>query len=145
MNPIYQDPGPCVCGHESCDAVGTKLNKEGHLTDCCCPVCTARYSSRKGRRGEVRRHAVLSRGKAPNDEYPNAYPLTVMTQDKVGEQIPKSFSDFVATEFYRHAMQQVERKVPIGADVHPALYLEPEGGGAWLLVDIAPKTKGPAR
>lgn len=142
MKPVYQALGPCPCGFPACDAIGTTLLKRtGHLRDCGCPSCRAGARQAKGAKGEQRRHAALRSKAAPNDEYPYAYPITVMTQDKTGEQVPAEFVRFVGGAFYRHAMRQVERKVPIGGDVFPALYLEPESGGAWLVVDIAPKGK----
>lgn len=139
MKPVYQDFGPCPCGFPGCTMQGTKLSKDGHLTDCECPSHRSQANNAKGRKAEQRRHARLSHKAAPNDEYPNTYALSVTTQDKAGAQIPASFSSFVASEYYRHAMRQAEVKVPVGGDVFPALYLEPESGGAWLVVDIAPR------
>lgn len=143
MNAVYQDPGPCPCGRGECPAWGTKLNRDDHVVGCNCPTCNARGNQRKGRKGEVRRHAILGgrgfgRGKAPNDEHPHTYPLVVTTQDKVGSQVPASFVAFTESDFYRRAMAQAVRKVAIGSEAYPALYLEPESGGTWLVVDISP-------
>jgi hypothetical protein len=142
MNPVYQEPGPCDCGRDDCPVNGgTKLNRDGHVVGCDCPTCNARGNQRKGRRGEITRHAVLSAKRAHTDEYPDTYPLTITTQDKVGDQVPASFIEFTESEWFRRAMAQARKKIVIGNDADPALYLEPPTGRVFVLVEVTPDTK----
>ncbi len=137
------DPCPCDCG-----VIGWKLQRAlsgetlAHVVGCNCIRHRNKRNRKTGKRGEYNRHKRLGgQGPTPNDEQPNTYPLWVTTQDKKGNQVPVSFTSFVTSAWYEHAMGQAKKKLAIGSEAHAALYLEPQGGGAWLLVDIAPKKK----
>lgn len=145
MRSPWKPYDPCVCG---CGVVGWKTVKplktdpRPHVVGCTCRPHLGKRNQKKGKLGEYNRHRRLGgEGFTPHDELPHTYPLTVTTQDKKGRQVPREFVNFVRSTWYRHAMEQAIKKLAIGSDAHAALYLEPEGGGAWLLVDISPKTQ----
>lgn len=126
------DPCPCGCGERS-----AKLTKCGHVRGCRCRSCTGRRNRARGRRAERSRHLALGGvGATPQDETAVSYTLTVTTQDKAGEQVPMAFRRFVALEWTRRALEQAERSVAVGSGAKPALYLEPPGGGRWLVVRL---------
>lgn len=128
------DPCPCDCGQ-----VGWKLKRNGHVVGCSCRSCIGKRNRAKGQRTEANRHRNLGgQGWTVRDEFPHTYPITVTTEDKTGNQIPASFTKFLGLEWTRHALRQAEKKMPVGNDAFPALYLEPPGGGAWLLVKVHP-------
>lgn len=130
------DPCPCECV-----VVSSKLSlKTGHVHGCECVSCRNRRNQKKGKRGEYNRHKRLGgQGFTPHDEMGVAYSVEVVTQDKKGKQVPAAFTRFVRSEWFRHALSQAERVIPAGQGVqaHPALYLEPEGGGAYVVVKVA--------
>lgn len=129
-------PRICPCRYDGCSEWTFKTFKNGHATTCICPECKGRGSQRSGARSEVRRHKRLSSGRAPTDEYPWAYPLTVTTQDKAGAQVPAPFWKVLAGAFFSGAFKQAKDKIPVGAGVLPAVYVEDEDGRAFLVVDV---------
>jgi len=140
MMPVTQPMGPCPCEHPRCDVMGTKLTKQGYLVGCKSPQAMGLRNRRAGKASERRRHKRLGgEGWTPNDELAYSYSINVTTQDKHGQQVPASFVKFLGLEWTRHALRQVERKLPVGSDAMPALYLEPTGQGSWLLVKIPAK------
>jgi hypothetical protein len=72
-------------------------------------------------------------GRTPADELPTTYDIRITTEDKTGAQIPASFRRFVASEWFRRALRQAEKKLPVGSEALPALYLEVDGRW-WLVV-----------
>src|SRR3990167_8277718 len=150
MNPVTQDFGPCPClGRylgpgdvvvEGCGIEGTKLTRYGHLVGCTCHSCLGRRNRRAGKKGEYNRHRRLGgTGNTPRDELMHSYSINVTTEYKHGAQVPAKFVSFIRSEWTRHALNQAKKKLPVGADAYPSLYLEPEGGGAWLVVDVSGK------
>lgn len=125
----------CPCG---CEVTGLKLAaKTGHLARVCeCVSCRNRRNQKRGKRGEYNRHRRLRGGAkfTPNDELGYVYSIEFCTQDKAGAQIPASFQKFVGLEWTRHALKQAMMTIPEGVVAYPALYLEPPGGGWWLVV-----------
>lgn len=131
---------PCPCG---CDVTASKLSvKSGHVVKCECHSCRGRRNQRKGKRGEHNRHRNLGGvGFTPQDELGHAYSVEIVTQDKKGSVIPRNFVTFIESEFYRHAISQAERSIPVGVQASPSLYLEPAGGGAFLVVQVIPRKR----
>lgn len=124
----------CPCG---CDAEGMKLQlrHDRHLVGCECPSCRGRRNQRKGKAGEYRRHRRLGgEGGTPHDELAYNYSINITTQDKVGRQVPASFRDFVGSAWAQHALRQAEKKLPVGSDAFPTLYLELTPSDWYLVV-----------
>lgn len=57
-------------------------------------------------------------------------------ESKAGKQVPASFTKFVGLDWTRRALSQAERAIPEGVVAAPAIYLEPAGGGIWLVVRL---------
>lgn len=125
----------CPCG---CGAQGLKLQvrHDAHLVGCLCPVCRGRRNRAKGRGAQRKMHQALGgTGWSPTHEEaarPYTIELTVMPESKEGGQIPASWSKFLATEWFRRALEQSERAVPSGTAVIPAVVLN----GRWLIADL---------
>jgi hypothetical protein len=135
-SPSYE-PWPgyplCPCG---CEATGLKLAaKSGHLARLCtCMSCRNRGNRNRGQRGEARRHRRLGgEGSTPRDDLMHLYSINIATEDKVGKQIGATFPAFVRGVFATDAFRQAEKKIPVGSDALPALYLE-LGPNEWYLV-----------
>jgi hypothetical protein len=129
-------PNPkCICG---CGEVNLKVQlKTGHVVGCACPSCRGRRNRKAGKASERRRHKRLGgEGWTPNDELAYSYSINVTTQDKQGAQVPASFVAFITSEWTRHALQQAIKKMPVGSDAMPALWLEPPRLGSWLVVKV---------
>jgi hypothetical protein len=58
--------------------------------------------------------------------------VTVLPEVKVGAQIPASFDKFVGSEWFRHALSQSARAVPVGSGALPCVVLR----GQFAVVDI---------
>jgi hypothetical protein len=137
----YHPGDPCPCEVPGC--VGSKLSfKTGHVSrGCICRSCIGRRNRKKGQAGEARRHRRLGGvGTTPRDELAHCYSINVTTEDKVGKQIPASFRTFIDSEKARVWFRQAEKKLPIGNDAFPALYLELSQGQAFLVVKLDGKT-----
>src|SRR5947207_853794 len=136
MNAVYQDFGACPCGEVACEQVGTKLNREGHLVGCNCMSHRNKRNKRKGRASEARAWKQLGgKGMTRTDDTPHAWPLAVEIENKVGNQIPAGFLNFVNSAWVEHAMFQAVKKTPVGEDSYPAIRLELTPSRAYLLVD----------
>lgn len=123
----------CPCG---CGAEGFKLAfKSGHLARVCkCIACRNRGNRNRGQRGEARRHRRLGgEGNTPRDDLMHLYSINIATEDKVGKQVGATFPAFVHGKFASDAFFQAEKKIPIGSDALPTLYLE-LGPNEWYLV-----------
>lgn len=124
---------PCGCGVEG---LKLQLHHDRHVVGCGCASCRGRRSRRKGKAAERRRHLRLGGvGATPADDLAHVYQLAVTTEDKAGAQIPASFRSFVASEWYRHAIAQARKKLPLGSPVLPAVYLETTRSRWWLVVE----------
>lgn len=124
---------PCGCGVEG---LKLQLHHDRHVVGCACASCRGRRNRRKGKAAERRRHLRLGgQGRTPADELPQAYTLTVTTEDKTGAQIPESFRRFVGSAWYRDAIAQARKKLPVGSTALPAVYLETTRSRWWLIVE----------
>ena len=148
MNAVTQNLGPCPCRFEvwsagqpptTCRIEGTKLTRYGHLVGCTCRPCLGRRSKRKGQKAQAKMHKRLGgEGFTPsNEESARPYEVTVlvMPESKTGGQIPKSFDSFIATEWFRRALDQSARAAPVGSGVLPAVVIR----GDWCLIDLRGK------
>ena len=125
----------CPCSEPGC--YGQKLLKAtGHVKGCSCPRCRGRESNRKGHRNQDRTHKALGgSGRARHDEAsqkPYVVEITVMPEAKAGQQIPKSLSLGLGSEWLRRAFSQAERAAPVGSNVLPAVSV----GSDYLIVDL---------
>jgi hypothetical protein len=140
------DPGwvpydPCLCG---CGIVGWKLTKTlvgdtiPHVVGCNCARHRNKRNRVKGRGAQRTVHKVLGGvGFSPlHEEAGRTYSVEVQIESKKGKQIPASFSKFVGLDWTRRALQQARAGTPVGVVAFPAIYMEPEGGGQWLIVDL---------
>jgi hypothetical protein len=136
VNPVIQDLGPCPCGHDRCDVWGTKLTRQGFLVGCKSPQAQGKRNRKKGQAAQRRMHQRLGgEGWTPTNEEsarPYTVEVQVMPESKTGGQIPTSFDKFIATEWFRRALSQSSRAVPVGSGVLPAVVIR----GDWCLVDI---------
>ena len=136
MNPVTQELGPCPCG---CLIQGTKVTRAGHLRDCTCHSCIGRRNKRKGQKAQAKMHRRLGgEGFTPSHEEaarPYTVEVTVMPESKTGSQVPASFDKFIGTEWFRRALDQSTRAVPVGTGVRPAVVIR----GQWVIVDIRGK------
>jgi hypothetical protein len=128
----------CPCG---CEAEGMKLQlrHDGHLVGCECPVCRGRRNRRKGQAGQARTHKRLGgQGFTPtNEESARPYHVEclVMPEVKTGQQIPKSFDTFINTEWFRRALNQSVRALPVGSGALPCVVIR----GDYAVIDIRRK------
>lgn len=115
---------------------GTKLTKYGHVVGCKCRSCTGRRNKRKGHAAQAKMHRALGgTGFTPHDEEsarPYTVEVTVMPEVKTGLQIPASFDKFVGTEWFRRALEQATRAVPVGSGACPGVVIR----GDWVILDI---------
>lgn len=135
----WQPYSPCPCG---CSATAHKLSvKTGHVLGCACHSCIGIRNQRKGKRGQANAHRHLrGEGFTPsNEESGRAYSVEVRIEAKKGAQVPAHFVRVIESEWFRHAMSQATRGTPIGEQSNPSVYLEPAGGGAYLIVELHPR------
>ena len=122
---------PWICKQE-----GTKLTRYGHLVGCTCRPCLGRRNKRKGQKAQAKMHKRLGgTGFTPSHEEaarPYTVEVTVMPESKTGSQVPTSFDKFITTEWFRRALDQSTRAVPVGTGVRPAVVIR----GQWAVVDI---------
>lgn len=123
------DSCPCGCGVRS-----HKLTKHGHAIWCACKACIGRRNRRKGQRAQRQMHQRLGgTGWTPaNEESARPYTLTIMPESKTGDQIPAAWDRFVATAWFRRALEQSRRAAPAGSGARPAVVIR----GDWAIVDI---------
>jgi hypothetical protein len=116
-----------------------KLTRTGHVPKCTCRSCTGRRNQRKGKAGQAKTHRALGgTGFTPSNEEsarPYQIEVTVMPEVKVGAQIPASWDKFVGTDWFRRALSQSARAVPVGSGALPCVVLR----GDFAIVDIRPK------
>jgi len=74
-----------------------------------------------------------------NEETARPYEVTVsvMPESKTGGQVPASFDRFIGTDWFRRALGQSKRAVPVGSGVLPAVVIR----GDWCIVDIRGRKK----
>ena len=145
MNAVTQEMGECPCGEMryifgethsviSCGVIGTKLQKNGHLVGCKCRECIGRRNRRSGQKTEAKRHRRLGgQGQTPRDELAFSYSINITTEDKSGKQIPATIRAFIESNWFRHTLQQAEKKVPVGSDALPMVVLDLGRKGMWMV------------
>lgn len=139
VEPLWPTAPACPCG---CGAEGLKLAaKSGHLARLCtCLSCRNRNNRARGKAGNRRAHRRLGgEGITVDDDLYFAYSINVTIESKVGNQIGASFPKFVGSERARHWFRQAEKKIPVGSDAMPALYLELAPKDAYLVVKVPSK------
>lgn len=125
----------CPCG---CGAQGTKLQlkNDRHLVGCVCRPCIGRRNRSKGQRAQAKMHRGLGgEGFTPTTEEsarPYQIEVTIMPESKTGGQVPTSFTKFITTDWFRRALEQSTRAVPVGSGARPAVVID----GNWVVVDI---------
>lgn len=130
----YRPGEPCPCG---CDQTASKLSlRTGHVVGCACRPCTGRRSQKKGKAAQRKTHQNLGgQGFTPSNEE-SARPYTVevvlMPEVKTGGQVPASWDKLIGTDWFRRAMSQSERAVPIGSGAYPCVAIR----GDYVIVDI---------
>jgi hypothetical protein len=137
-SPSYQELGPCPCEHPRCVVIGTKLTRFGHLTSCGCSECMGRRNQRKGRKGQRQAHKVLGGEgfSAFHEESGRTYSVEVQVEVKKGRQVNPTLTKGLRSAWLSAALGQAERAIPVGVVAFPSCYVEPEGGGRWLIVDL---------
>lgn len=134
LAPMTFHPGEvCPCG---CGVTGSKLSsKTGHIVrECACASCRGSRNVRKGKRGQAKTHRALGgQGFTPYHEESGMFrDITVRPEVKTGAQVPASFGKFVGTDWFRHALSQSERSIPVGIDAKPCVSID----GRWLVVKL---------
>lgn len=135
---------PCGCGVVSLKGLSSK---SGHVPNCgkkeygaelVCRSCLSRRSKKKGQTAQAAMHRALGgQGFTPsNEETARPYTLQVMPESKAGGQIPAGFGAFLDTDWFRRALAQSERSVPVGAGVKPSVFLSVPRKGRWLVVKL---------
>ena len=162
MNEAWEGWPVCPCG---CGVEALKLQRplkrgprvgESHVVGCRCASHTAIRSRRKGQAGQHDMHIALGgRGPTPtHEESGRGYPIVVLTTDgesgitnvqtdavkvhpesKRGGQVPASLVKFLGTDWYRRALSQSERSLPVGSGATPAVWCQMPGGRKVLIVD----------
>jgi hypothetical protein len=61
--------------------------------------------------------------------------VKVHPEAKGGQQIPASFAKAFGTEWWRRALSQSSRSVPVGSGAKPAVWLHMPGGHRYLIID----------
>ena len=131
---------PCPC-EADCGVIAPKLSvRSGHVVGCKCRSCIGKRNKTKGQRNERTRHLALGgEGATPRDELAFSYSVNITTEDKTGQQIPAKFVAFIQSEWTRHALRQAEKKVPVGSDALPALWLNAGHAGTWIVLRVPAK------
>ena len=134
----WPDWPQCPCG---CEQESLTLTRYGHVRGCSCRSCLGRRNQRKGKRGQAVAHRRLGgEGFTPSNEEaarPYHIEVTILPEVKTGEQIPKSWEDFVRSTWFRHALSQSERAVPVGSGALPCVVIR----GDWAVVDIRQRNR----
>ena len=58
------------------------------------------------------------------------------TEDKVGAQIPANFITFIRGVWFKNALYQAAKKIPVGTDAQPSVYIELRPGEAYLVTKL---------
>lgn len=132
----------CPCGQ--CEVEGLKLNRFGHVVGCRCPSCRGRNNRERGKNANRRAHRALAPEleRTIDDDIFHAYPIEVSLEVKSGQQVPASIARFCRSEWARHAWRQAERKVPVGVQASPAIYVELAPSEAFLVVRLGKAVAG---
>ncbi|HWP38369.1 MAG TPA: hypothetical protein VNL18_12530 [Gemmatimonadales bacterium] len=69
-----------------------------------------------------------------HEEKGHTYSLLYRPEVKSGAQVPASFRKFLASEWFRKALSQSERAVPVGSGAKPAVFMDMGREGRWLVV-----------
>lgn len=106
-----------------------------------CPHCRGRRSAKSGRATQTEMHKELGgTGVSPrHEESGRGYEietLRVHPEAKGGRQIPQSLVKFIDTDWYRRAISQSSRSLPVGSGAKPALWCHLPGGRKVLIVDF---------
>jgi hypothetical protein len=130
---FWQPYSACPCGE--CDVIGYKLTRWGHVAKCACYSCRNRRNRNKGRKAQTKVHRDLGgEGHSTlHEENSQAYPVWVRPEVKTGKQVPIAFSKFLATDWFRRALSQSERSLPVGSGAKAAVAIV-VGGETWLVV-----------
>lgn len=141
MTTAYHPGDPCPCETAGCS--GSKLSfKTGHVArGCLCKSCTGRRSQKKGRAAQRTTHQALGgQGFSPNHEESGLfYDLTVRPEVKHGyPKDTKKFREFLGTEWFRRALSQSSRSIPVGIDARACVSID----GRWLIVDLQDRGQG---
>jgi len=134
----------CPCPDMNCMETGTKLShKTGHLVRVCrCSSCRGGRNQRKGKRAQATTHRRLggTSWTPSNEESARPYQVevTVMPEVKTGEQIPASWEKFVKTDWFRRALDQSARAIPVGSGARPCVVIR----GQFAIVDIRTQVAG---
>lgn len=127
----------CACG---CGLTGELTKKTGHVRRLCkCNECKGRRNQKKGQRGQRAAHRALGGiGNTPsNEEWWRAMSLDVWVEVKAGQQIPVTFTKFIEGAWFRSALGQAQRALPVGVDAKPAVFLVlPNRGGKWIVAKM---------
>lgn len=62
--------------------------------------------------------------------------VKVHPEAKGGQQIPASFTKAFGTDWWRRALSQSQRSLPVGSGAKPAVWLHMPGGHRYLIVDF---------
>jgi hypothetical protein len=65
-----------------------------------------------------------------------AVKVDVQQESKVGGQVPAKLVASLRSVWFERAMKQARLAVAAGSRAKPGVYIEPEGGGAWLIVEM---------
>lgn len=128
----------CPCGDVRCPQ-SSKLKRNGHVVGCVCRACIGKRNRSRGQRAQANAHKRLGGvGKTPtHEEWGPGYDITVWPEVKQGGQIPAAFGKFIGTEWFRRALSQSERSLPVGSQAHAGVYLQlPGDATGWLIVKV---------
>jgi hypothetical protein len=68
--------------------------------------------------------------------------MKVWPESKQGAQVPAALTKFLATDWYRRALSQSVRSLPVGLDAKPAVWCQLPGGRKVLVVDYGGSRHG---
>jgi hypothetical protein len=126
----------CEC-EEDCGVISFKRKKNGHNVGCKCRSCIGKRNQAKGQAAQRKTHQALGGvGFTPsNEESGRPLPVFVMPEVKTGGQVPASFDKFLDTDWFKRALGQSERAMPIGSGVKPSVSIV-KGETIWLVVKV---------
>lgn len=127
----------CSCG---CGVYGVLTKREPqHARGCTCRVHQGRRNRANGQRSQSKGYKKLG-GKAmrspTNEEWAEVLNIPVKMENKAGQQIPANFRRFVEGEWWRRALSQAERSIPVGVDARAAVRLDLGRDGDFVLVRL---------
>lgn len=151
---------PCGCGVEGLKLLaplkrGPHIGEQ-HVKGCKCRSHISMRNRGKGQGAQRTMHRDLGgQGWTPtHEEAGRGYPievvgteggteqvdsqvtgLTVHPESKQGQQVPAALQKFLATDWYRRALDQSVRSLPVGSGAKPAVWCQMPGGRKVLVVD----------